>query len=144
MAVPVNPKAYLASVLVLHAPGVLAPPPLQGTRTVSRVGLRLVYSWCFRPDLVWEWNSSDSLCCWHPLHSVSSTPVLQFSAPVGIRVQPVLQHISVPRAQGKGVCRRTLAWARDSGVQQSRVEGRVEKKKTMRGCDKLHLWDGER
>ena len=46
----------------------------------------MVHSWCFCPDLVWEWNSSDSLCRWRPLRSVSS-------APVGIRVQPVLQRI---------------------------------------------------
>ncbi|KAH9970680.1 hypothetical protein BJV77DRAFT_968597, partial [Russula vinacea] len=84
----------LTSVLVLHAPGVPAPPPLRGTRTASRLGLRLVHSWCFCPDLVWEWNSSDSLCRWRPLHSVSSAPVLRFSAPVGIRVQPVLQRIT--------------------------------------------------
>ena len=53
----------------------------------------MVHSWCFCSDLVWEWNSSDSLCRWRPLHSVSSAPVLRFSAPVGIRVQPVLQRI---------------------------------------------------
>ena len=69
----------MASVLVLHAPSVPAPPPLQGTWTASRVGLRLVHSWCFCSDLVWEWNSSDSLCYWHLLHSVSSAPVLRFS-----------------------------------------------------------------
>ena len=84
----------MASVLVLHAPSVPAPPPLRGTRTASRVGLRLVHFWCFCSDLVWEWNSSDSLCRWRPLHSVSSAPVLRFSgSPLRLRVQPVLQRI---------------------------------------------------
>ena len=58
------------------------------------MGLHLVHSWCFCSDLVWEWNSSDSLCRWRPLRSVFSAPVLRFSALVGIRVQPVLQRIN--------------------------------------------------
>ena len=37
----------------------------------------MVHSWCFCSDLVWEWNSSGSLCRWRPLHSVSSAPVLR-------------------------------------------------------------------
>ena len=50
----------------------------------------------------------------------------------------------MPRARGKGVCGRTSAWARDSGVQQSGVEGRsymLKKKKTMCGChvDMFHV-----
>ena len=39
----------------------------------------MVHSWCFCSDLVWEWNCSDSLCRWRPLHSVSPAPVLRFS-----------------------------------------------------------------
>ena len=43
------------------------------------MGLRLLHSWCFCLDLVWEWKSSDSFCRWRPLRFVSSTPVLWFS-----------------------------------------------------------------
>ena len=80
-------------VLVLHAPSVPAPPPLRGTRAASRVGLLLVHSWCFCSDLVWEWNSSDFLCHWCLLHSVSSAPVLWLSGSPALRFSssPVLR-----------------------------------------------------
>ena len=62
-------------------------------------GLRLVHSWCLccgsglRVEFLRRSLSlvSAPLCLLR-----SGSPVLRFSAPVGIRVQPVLQRITVP------------------------------------------------
>ena len=64
----------------------------------------MVHSWCFCSDLVWEWNSSDSLCRWHPLRSVSSALVLHSSQNTCTAGAAAYQHVWTHHPNGPCMC----------------------------------------